>query len=117
LKVNHYGIKGFTLLEILIALAIISGALITIIHTVNYHLNLIQRHEIMTVGTILGRDKILEVTEQQRDKKGRFPEPYDDYTFEIEIEDSPFEKVKMIKLYVIKENERIYLSRFIRSGT
>lgn len=108
--------KGFTLLEILIALAIISGVLITMIYTVNYHLALIQRHEVTTVGTMLGRNKILEITERQLDKKGRFPEPYKDYTYEIEIKDSPFEQVKIITLYVINDNERIYLSRFIRAG-
>jgi general secretion pathway protein I len=106
--------NGFTLLEVLISLAIVSAVLITIIYTVNYHLSLIQRHEIMTVATMLGKEKINTVSEQQLDKKGSFPEPYQDYAYEINVKDSPFEKVKIVNLSVTKDGERIDLSKFIK---
>ncbi len=107
--------RGFTLLEVLIALAIISGVLVTIISTVNYHLSLIERHETITVATLIGREKLLETTQHQRDKKGNFEKPFQDYSFEIDIGDSPFKEVKLIKLDVIRDRERIDLVRFVRS--
>ncbi|MGE5893255.1 MAG: type IV pilus modification PilV family protein [bacterium] len=104
---------AFTLIEVLIALAIISGALITIIYTVNYHLSLIERHEAITVATLLGREKILEVTDQQRDKAGTFPEPYQEFSYEIEIKDTPYDRIRLVRLSVMKGGEKIYLSRFV----
>lgn len=106
---------GFTLLEVLIALAIISGALITVIYTVNYHLSLIDRHEIITTATMLGREKLIEITEQQRDKAGKFSEPFQDYSYEIAIEDSQFQGIKLIKLYVMNGDERVYLMKFVKT--
>lgn len=104
--------KGFTLLEVLIAIAIISGALITIIYTVNYHLSLIDRHETITFGTILGREKILEVSLEKRDKSGKFSEPFQDYIYEIKIEDTPYKDIKLVKLHVMKDKEEIRLMKF-----
>lgn len=104
---------GFTLIEILIALAIVSGALITIIYTVNFHLSLIQRHETITTATMLGSQKIREVTEMETVRSGAFPEPYEEYTFDMVIEDSLFEGIKIVKLSVTKEKETVYLNKFI----
>ncbi|HDO22202.1 MAG TPA: prepilin-type N-terminal cleavage/methylation domain-containing protein [Nitrospirae bacterium] len=108
--------KGFTLLEVIIALAIISGALITIIYTVNYQLDLVQRHETITIATILGREKILAAGVRQHDKRGRFPEPYKDYSYEIETAPSPFKDIEIIKLQVTKGSEKIYLARFVKAA-
>ncbi len=106
--------NGFTLLEVLISLAVVSAVLITIIYTVNYHLSLIQRHETMTVATMLGKEKIHTVSVQQRDKKGSFSKPYQDYSYEINIKNSPFEKVRIVNLSVTKDGERVDLSKFIK---
>jgi len=105
--------SGFSLIEILIALAIVSGALITIIYTVNFHLSLIQRHETITTATMLASQKIREVTELETVRSGSFPAPYADYSFNMVIEDSPFEGVKIVKLSVTKEKETVYLNKFI----
>ena len=43
--------NGFTLLEILIALAIVGGLLVTVIASLNYHLGIVERHETITVAT------------------------------------------------------------------
>ncbi len=116
MKISFIQKNGFTLLEVLVSLAIVSAVMTTIIYTVNYHLSLIQRHETITVATMLGKEKILSVSEQQRDKKGSFPEPYQDYAFEININSSPFEKVRIVKLSVTKDGERVDLSKFIKVG-
>ena len=114
MKISFMQKNGFTLLEVLVSLAIVSAVMTTIIYTVNYHLNLIQRHETITVATMLGKEKILAVSEKQRDKKGTFPEPYGEYSYEINIQNSPFEKVRIVNLSVKKDRERVDLSKFIK---
>lgn len=107
------GRSGFTLIEVIVALAIVSGALITVIYTVNFHLSLLQRHETITTAVMLGNEKIRDVTELEAVRSGTFPKPYEDYSFDMVIEDSLFEGVKIVKLSVTKDNETIHLNRFI----
>ena len=53
--------KGFTLLEVLIALAIVGGLLVTLIYSLNYHLGLVERQEIITVATLLAKGKMIDL--------------------------------------------------------
>jgi len=49
---------GFTLLEIMISLAIIGGLLVTVIYTLNYHLSLAERQEFQTIATMLSKTRL-----------------------------------------------------------
>jgi len=51
--------EGFTLLEVLIALVIIGGVLLTVIQSLSYHLSQIERHEIITKA-VLYAERILK---------------------------------------------------------
>lgn len=104
---------GFTLIEVLIALSIVAVALVTIISTVNFHLGLLERQRTITLATMLAREKILEVTDLQTDKTGNFPEPFKDFRFEIQLGDTPYERIKRVTLTVTNEEERVSVSRFI----
>lgn len=107
--------SGFSLFEVLVALAIISGGLITIIYTVNYHLSLIARHETITVATILGREKLFNITSLNKvDNKGSFEPLFKDYSYDIKIVDSPLSEIKLIKLNIIKGKEDIELLKLIK---
>ncbi|MGW8271809.1 MAG: type IV pilus modification PilV family protein [Thermodesulfovibrionales bacterium] len=107
------GNGGFTLIEVLIALSIAAVALVTLISTVNFHLGLIERQRTITVATMLAREKILEVSDLQIDKAGVFPEPYKDFRYEIQLGDTPYDRIKRVTLTVTKDRERVSLSRFI----
>ena len=50
--------KGFTLLEVLIALAIMAGAVITLIASFNYHLGIVNRDREESVAVLLARGKL-----------------------------------------------------------
>jgi prepilin-type N-terminal cleavage/methylation domain-containing protein len=54
--------EGFTLLEVLIALVIIGGALLTVIHSLSYHLSQIERHEIITKAVLYGERVLKDET-------------------------------------------------------
>ena len=47
--------KGFTLLEVLVALAILAGALTTLVVSFNYHLSISVRDKEETTALLLGR--------------------------------------------------------------
>jgi general secretion pathway protein I len=51
-------VKGFTLLEVMIALAIMAGVVLTIITSFNYHLNLVGRDREETVAILVARAKL-----------------------------------------------------------
>jgi general secretion pathway protein I len=110
---------GFTLLEIMIALAIIGGLLVTLLYTLNYHLGIAGRHEFTTVATLLARDKIEEVETNPVAGTGAFPEPYSDYRFAAVIKDSPFPGISEVSVTVSRGGEHLQLADFIgsRDGT
>jgi general secretion pathway protein I len=51
-------VKGFSLLEVLIALAIMSGVLMTVIVSFNYHLGIVVNDKEETAAVLLARAKI-----------------------------------------------------------
>ena len=50
--------KGFTLLEVLISLAIMAGVILTTVVSFNYHLGVVARDKAEGTATILARSKI-----------------------------------------------------------
>lgn len=50
--------KGFTLLEVLIALAIMAGVILTVISSFNYHLSVVSRDREETIAVLLARTKL-----------------------------------------------------------
>lgn len=50
--------RGFTLLEVLIALAIMSGVIMTVIVSFNYHLGIVVNDKEETAAVLLARAKI-----------------------------------------------------------
>lgn len=107
------GKGGFTLLEVLIALAIVSGLLITVISTLNYHLSLIERHEAITTATLLAKYKLSSMERNPVDEKGVFESPYENYSYETYIKDSPYPNIKEITILVKCGKEEVRLNEFV----
>jgi len=51
----------FTLLEVMIALAVLAGVVVTVLSTLNYHLGVASRSSDLVTASILGRTKTEEV--------------------------------------------------------
>ncbi len=105
--------QGFTLLEIMIALAIVSGLLVTLIYTLNYNLGIAGRHEFVTVASFLARNKLAEVAIAPADGDGSFPEPHAEYQFHSEVKQYPFPGISQISVTVKRDKEEIRYSRLI----
>lgn len=108
-------LTGFTLLEIMIAVAIIGGLLVSLIYSLNYHLGIAERHEFATVASLLAKDKLAEVEKKLFIQKGEFPAPYSDYHFESVIRESSYPGISEITVTVGRGNEAVQLSDLVEN--
>ena len=115
MKLQHgaYNRNGFTLLEVLIALAIIGGLLVTLIYTLNYQLGLVGRQEAITVATLLAKGKMADLEKKPESQKGVFEAPYDSYSYETSVKDSPYTGVSEIMVIVKAGTEEVKLNEFV----
>jgi len=106
--------RGFTLLEVMISLAIVGGLLVTLIYTLNYHLGIAERHRNTTISTSLAKEKMYAMERKPMTEKGHFPEPYAGFSYETAIRDSSFPGMSEISVIVSDGKESITLSQLIR---
>jgi general secretion pathway protein I len=105
--------EGFTLLEVLIALAIVGSLLVPLIYTLNYHLSIIERQETITVSTLLAKNKMTDVEKIPENKKGVFDAPYDGYTYETFVKESSYVGISEIIVVVKAGKEEVKLNEFV----
>ncbi|MGE5299543.1 MAG: type IV pilus modification PilV family protein [Acidobacteriota bacterium] len=105
--------RGFTLLEIMIALAIIGGLLITLLYSLNYHLGIAERQETLTIATMLAKNKLHEIETSPAATKGDFPDPYGAYHYTTEIKASPYPGISEVLVTVVNGKEYVKFSEFI----
>ena len=98
---------GFTLLEVMISLAIVGGLLVTLIYTLNYHLSLAGRQETLTVATMLAKNKVLETESASLASEGNFEEPFSDYRYKTIISDTAFPGIRQISVTVSRGDENV----------
>jgi len=101
---------GFTLLEIMIALAIIGGLLVTLLYSLNYHFDIAEKHEFVTVATMLAKSKMIEIDQIPAATTGNFPDPYSGYHYETGVKDSSYPGVSELWVTVSKDKESVRLS-------
>lgn len=87
-------VRGFTLIEVLIALIILSITFIWLLSAESQGIDMALRSRFLTTSTLLAQDRISEVTSGQRslsagDNQGDFGEDYPGYTYEESVEATP----------------------------
>jgi general secretion pathway protein I len=108
--------RGFTLIEIMVALAIMGGLLVTLLYTVHYHLGIAGRHEARTVATMLGREKLSEMREAPRPTMGTFGAPHEDYTFATAVAPSAYAGVSVLTVTVLRGDEKVVVRELVPGG-
>jgi general secretion pathway protein I len=108
-----FGKTGFTLLEIMLSLAIIGGLLVTVLYTLNYHLGIAGKQEFVTVATLLSKSKLHEAEQNPVNAEGRFPEPYSDYSYTTVISGSPYPGLLEVKVTVFRWNSDVSMSQLL----
>ncbi len=108
--------KAFTLLEVMVSLAIVGGLLATLIYTLNYNLGIAERHRAVTVSTVLATGRMYEMEKNPVAAKGQFPDPYAAFSYETKIKDSSFPGMSEISVIVTDGKESIKLSELTRKA-
>jgi len=115
---------GFTLLEVMVALAIVSVALVSLLALGNRSIVTHARLQRLTQATLLAQQKMAntEVDARlgrlvQNRQEGVFPEPYDLYHWRLEFADTPLPSIKMVTVTVIwgeeAKNESVDLTSLL----
>ncbi|PLX85323.1 MAG: hypothetical protein C0617_04425 [Desulfuromonas sp.] len=118
---------GFTLLEAMIALAIISIALVTLLGLGNRSIGVNARLQKITQATLLAQEKMTEIEFEAElgrldflEKEDGFEAPFDGYRWRTRYEGTPLTDVKMVTVTVLwgeeKKNEAVDLNSFLLSG-
>lgn len=93
--------RGFTLLEVMIALAIAAGVLLTVISSVNYHLSVIASDRQESTAALLGRAKLADPAfGTQSDSKGTFAPQHPEMSWELQIFPTELPVLKRVRLTV-----------------
>ncbi|MBF0123332.1 MAG: hypothetical protein HQL21_08030 [Candidatus Omnitrophica bacterium] len=108
--------KGFSLLEVFLALAICAGLLMSVVSVVNYHLKVIsswkQRDELQAMA-----GNIFELIKKNAAPyQGLLSEPFRDYSYEAQIVGAPYQGVKVLTMKISGSREEFILSEYVLVG-
>jgi len=115
---------GFTLLEVMIALAIVAIALVSLLGLANRSIAVQERLQRMTRGTLLAQEKMTEIELAAEAKtliyepaEGVFAEPFSDFRWHMEFAETPLPVVTQVTVTVAwgveDRNEAVDLSNFL----
>jgi general secretion pathway protein I len=100
-------VKGFTLLEVMIALAIMAGVILTVITSFNYHLSLAATDREQTVAVLLARSKLEDPDfKKLGQKSGNFSPDWPEIGWEAETTPVEIPGVQRLTLTVNWDNSR-----------
>lgn len=104
--------RGFTLLEVMIALAIAAGVLLTVISSLNHHLSIVGQDAEETTAALLGRAKLDDPDfKNEKESKGTFAPGHPELKWErVVVADDPYPGINRISLKVKWNEDRNSLS-------
>ena len=106
--------KGFTLMEVMIAMAILAIALVSIYQLQSQSISMSTDSRFMTTAALLAQSKMVEVETasslSNKSDSGDFGLDYPQYTWQLEIGDTQLPQFKKIEITVTNK-------LFIRRGT
>ena len=124
LKRNITYRKGFTLLEVMVAMAILAIALVAVFQSQSQSVSMAGRTRFLTTASLLAQGKMaeLEATDPKEisSSSGSFSEDFPDYFWRVELTDTAFQYLKKIDLIVTNNRltannaYQLELYRFIR---
>lgn len=116
--------RGFTLLEVMIATAIVATAVTVLLGLANRSLAVHDRLQQTTRATLLAQSRLAEIEVEARkgssrqDESGDFPPPDDRFHWQSVWLETPLPSVQRIDLTVswgsVAQNEAVTLTSFLR---
>jgi general secretion pathway protein I len=115
--------NGFTLLEVLIALAIVGIALVTLIGLETQTMQMAEHQQRVTQATLLAQEKMTEIEIGAQSlsglggREGQFDVPFELYGWTIALEPTPLPSVEMVTVTVAwgaeDSNDQVDLNSFL----
>ena len=109
--------RGFTLLEVMVALAIMAAVILTVLASVNYHLEIISGERDSTAMTILARARLteLEQTSLPDRSEGTLAPAHPELTWRAEVSSTQLTGLRklVLKLRRPSDGREVTLVRYI----
>lgn len=113
--------NGFTLLEVMIALAIVSIALVALMGLGNRSIATNQKLEKLTQATLLAQEVMSGIKTaaggDRSDQKGVFEDPFADFSWQTHYSSTPVDNVEQVDVQVVwgdpARNEEVQLTSFV----
>ncbi|MCX5851767.1 MAG: type II secretion system minor pseudopilin GspI [Deltaproteobacteria bacterium] len=114
---------GFTLLEVMIAMAMLAITLVTAFQSQSQSISMASESRFETTAPLLAQSKMAEIEAMKMSDvnagEGDFGEKFPDYTWRVEVNDTEFEALKKIEVKVTssalksRNAYRLVLYRFV----
>lgn len=115
--------RGFTFLEIMIAVAILSIALVSLLRLVVLGIHNAEYDKVVTLATLLAREKLNEgllLTEVSLNAEGRGEDEFSQFTWQRAVTPTVFNRIEQIQVTVQwlegEEERNVVLTQFIFRG-
>jgi len=116
LKVKVNSSSGFTLLEVMIAMAILAIALVAVFQSQSQSISMAGQARFATTASLLAQSKMAEVETMDPGEinadSGDFGDDFPDYSWKVDVTETQVENVKKIEVTVT--NERMTLNNSYR---
>jgi general secretion pathway protein I len=102
-------VRGFTLLEVMVALAIMAGVVMTVLGSVNYHLGILAAERDSTALTLLARARLTELEQQvglSQKSDGTFTPLHPDVTWHAELFPTQYPALKKLVVKVQRQGDK-----------
>ena len=99
--------KGFTLLEVMIAMAILAITLVVVFQSQSQSISMTGRARFETTAAFLAQTKMVEVEatnpENVVSDSGDFGDDFPDYSWQVDVTETEIELLKKIEVKVVNE--------------
>jgi general secretion pathway protein I len=96
--------QGFTLLEVMIAMAILAISLVAVFRSQSQSVKMAGEARFLTTASLLAQGKMAELEslkpQELSDGNGGFGEDFPDYLWRVEVKDTAFQYLKKIDVIV-----------------
>jgi len=120
-KNRSRGQQGFTLLEVMVALAIVATVLVALLGLQTRTIGMSDRQQKMTRATMLAQERMTEIelnaATGNREDEGIFDKPFENYRWQVRYEPTPLAAVSQVNITVAwgeeGNNEDVTLTSFL----
>ncbi|MCD6487035.1 MAG: type II secretion system minor pseudopilin GspI [Syntrophobacterales bacterium] len=104
---SNSDIEGFTLLEVMIAMAILATTLVVVFQSQSQSISMAGRARFETTASLLAQSRMAEIEaanpENVVSDSGDFGDDFPDYSWQVDVTETELESLKKIEVKVVNE--------------